>query len=392
MRMPIPSVSRVLRGALLALLAAASLLQAGCATVKHPKAYWPPPPEKARIEYVRSFRGPEHLEPGLGRRILSAIVPHDSGATIVSPSGLALSPDEKRLYVACGGRGRVIVVDREKRTMDVAVGSKAPKPVTSVGVAVDQDENIYVADRLSALVLVYDRGGKFLRRIGEKLLEEPTSLAIDRRGQLLYVVSGATSVKLDHRIEVFSLAGKHLRTIGKRGEGPGEFNFPSALAVAADGTLYVSDMLNFRVQQFDRDGQLLGSFGQLGTGGVGAFDKIKGIGFDSFGNVYVVDSMQGVQVLNPDRKPLLMFGAPPFMIVPGPLVIDSKNRIFVADFGLNGVHEFQLVNTKAEDSFAKPEPKPAAAPGASAPAPAGAGPANPAAPAATGSQQPPAPL
>lgn len=379
---PRPTVSRLARGAVPPIIAAV-LVQAGCASVNHPKAFWPPPPETARIEYIRSFRTADHLDPGFGRKIANAIFPHDRGASIISPSGLALSPDERRLYVALGGRGRVVVVDREKRTMDLFVGDKLPKPTTTIGVATDRDENVFVADRTSGAVFVYDREGKLLRKIGEKVLEEPTAIAIDRRAQILYVVSGATKGDLDHRVEAFSLAGKHLRTIGKRGDGPGEFNFPSALAVAPDGTLYVSDMLNFRVQQLDSTGQLLGSFGQLGTGGVGAFDKIKGIGFDSFGDVYVVDSMQGVQILNPNRKPLLMFGQPPFMNVPGPIVIDSKNRIFVADFGLNGVHEFQLVNTTAADVLPKPEPKPASpksdAKSAPAKAPAAAGSPPPAA-------------
>lgn len=381
MRTTGPSGSRAPLGAAFPLLVAA-LASAGCASVDHPKASWPPPPETARIEYIRSFRTPEHLEPGLGRRIVNAIFPHDQGASIISPSGLALSPDEEKLYVALGGRGRIVVVDRAKRKMDLFVGDKLPKPTTAIGVATDKDGNVFVSDRMSGAVLVYDREGKYLRRIGDKLLEEPTAIAIDRRAQLLFVVSGATKGDLDHRIEVFSLAGKHLRTLGKRGDGPGEFNFPTALAVAKDGTLYVSDMLNFRVQQLDSNGQLLGSFGQLGTGGVGAFDKIKGIAFDSFGDVYVVDSMQGVQILNPARKPLLMFGQPPFMNVPGPIVIDSKNRIFVADFGLNGVHEFQLVNTTAADVFPKPEPRPAGAKGDAKATPAKATPAPGSTPAA----------
>jgi hypothetical protein len=53
----------------------------------------------------------------------------------------------------------------------------------------------------------------------------------------------------------------------------------------------------------------------------------------------------------------MMFGGPPFMTVPGPIAIDSKNQIYVADFGQDGVHQYQLINTTAADS----NPPPAAA-------------------------------
>jgi DNA-binding beta-propeller fold protein YncE len=331
----------------LAILAAVALC-AGCASRPKIEAKWPPPPDKARIEYVRAFRTGDDLDPGFGRRFLNALFPRDPGAVVVSPSGLALSPDEKRLYIATGGRARIVVVDRESRKMGAFPASGAK---TTIAVGVDAQENVYVADRLGNAVFVYDRGGGLLRKFGMEVLDGPTALAVDPRGQQVYVVSAAASGKGNHRIEVFSLAGKHLRTMGKRGDGPGEFNFPTSLFVAPDRNLYVSDMLNFRVQVFDPDGQMVGSFGQLGNGMVGAFDKIKGVAFDSFGNVYVVDSMQGVHILNASHQPLMLFGGPPFMATPGPIVIDSKNRIFVSDFSANVVHEFQLVNTTAADSY-----------------------------------------
>ncbi len=357
MEIPTRSESFAHRAVLIAALAAASSFSAGCASSKpNIHVVWPPPPEKARIEYIQLLRSQEDLGQGAGRRLASALLPHGE-AVVVSPSGLALSPDEKRLYVALGGRGRILVIDREARTMSLLSSAVLTH---SVGVALDADENVYVTDRIGNAVSVFDRKGALLRKIGGDVLQGPTAIAIDRPAQQLYVLNGAKSKLTDHRIEVFSLAGKHIRTMGSRGAGPGEFNYPSFLFAAPDGSLFVSDTLNFRVQQFDRTGQVVGSFGQLGTGGPGAFDKIKGIAVDAFGNIYVVDSMQGVHILNPAHRPLLLFGGPPVMATPGPIVIDSKNRIFVADFGLNAIHEFQLVNTTAEDSYDSSQPPPAA--------------------------------
>ena len=53
-----------------------------------------------------------------------------------------------------------------------------------------------------------------------------------------------------------------------------------------------ADKLNFRVEVFDPDGKFLEQFGQVGRGAPGAFDKIRGMAFDTFGNFYIVDTMQ----------------------------------------------------------------------------------------------------
>lgn len=349
----------------LAIALAGSL--AGCATSGHKTgAVWPPKPETSRIVHVRSFRTPDDLDPGFGRRILSAVLPRDSNAAIQSPFALALSPDEQRLYVVGGATARLVEVNLASRTMRQVVAAGSVAPASAFGVAVDGAGEIYVSDRRAGNVLVYDPEGKFLRRIGQGRLEEPTYLGVDRKRQLLYVVCGSASQHVEHRIEVFSLKGQHLRTLGRRGEAPGEFNFPGSVTVRPDGTLYVADKLNFRVQVFDANGNVIDHFGQLGRGIAGAFDKIRGIAFDTFGNMYIVDTVQGVHILNPKHQALMMFGEPPFSGAPNGIVIDSKNRIFVSDYGFNGVHEFQLVNTTAADSYVEGAP-PSAPPPAKTP-------------------------
>ncbi len=156
-----------------------------------------------------------------------------------------------------------------------------------------------------------------------------------------------------HSVEVFSLAGKHLRTIGgHRAAEPGFFSFPRSVTVSRTGELHVVDMLNFRVQVFDPAGALMRFYGAVGSGFPGQFDKIHSLAFDTFDNVYVADAVQGVHILNPDAKPLMLFGAP-VIRAPSAIVIDSKNTIYVADL-LHAVHQFELVNTKAADSYAAP--------------------------------------
>jgi sugar lactone lactonase YvrE len=345
----------------LAAAAAGALLATGCATPQRPKVAYPPPPDTARIMYVRSFQKPDDLQTTGWQKFWNAIVPHEGGTATINPAGMALSPDERTLYVASPPRGRVIAIDLQGGDF-TAIGLTGQRRLgRPVGLGTDADGLLYVSDKQGNAVLVYQPDGTLKRTFGADRLLQPTGLAVDRKGQQVYVISDATTQTGKHVVEVFALDGRHLRTMGGgRGGAPGLFNFPSDLAVNAAGQLYVADMLNFRVQVFDAQGGLVKMFGQSGSGAPGLFDKIHGISFDTFGNVYVVDLMQGVQFLNDLNQPLMSFGEG-VLAAPLGIVVDSRNRIYVSDFQ-NAVHEFELVNTTAEDSRRT-------APGAGAPAP-----------------------
>lgn len=335
---------------LLAALLAASA--SGCASTKAAKQeiVWPVPPDMPRIRYVRSIGSAQDLNPSFWVSLWRALVPSDSRGILKGPNGLALGPDEKVLYVTNPAFGTLVRVDLERGSLKI-VGDDGPgRLVLPFGVAVDRDSNVYASDQLLGEVHVFDKDGAFLRLFGKGILEHPTTLALDRKAGILYAVNGSGSTKSDHRIEAFSLDGKHLRTIGTRGHAPGEFNFPSHIAVDREGNLYVSDMLNFRVQVFDRDGRLLTLFGTIGAGGPGQFEKSKGIAFDTFGNVYVADALHGVQIFNRAAQTLMSFGEG-FMQLPTGIVIDSRNHIYVSDPPGQRVHEFVLFNTTQADSF-----------------------------------------
>lgn len=359
----------VSKRALALALAAAAL--AGCATTGRAPAVdvrWPLPPDVARIRYLRTIANEYDLEVSSWRRVARVFVPPDPAAVVGNTTGLALSPDERALYVASASTSSVLRIDLAEGRIARVAREEGRRPAVPHSVAVDTEGNLFVADRAGE-IWVFSPEDKFLRRFGADQLDRPTGIAIDRRRQLLYVVDGSQVKSQHHRVEVFSLRGEHLRTIGTRGADPGNFNFPTNVAVAPDGRLYVVDMLNFRIQVFDPDGGLLAMFGAPGAGAPGTFDKAKAAAFDAFGNVYVVDSAQGfVQLFNPEHQVLMAFGGhaelPGYMAVPNCIVIDSKNTIYVGDFARRAVSVYQLINTTAEDS--KPPP-PAAAPAGAAP-------------------------
>jgi len=370
-RPPAPLTARAL-APLLALVAAT-----GCATSKKSvdEVRWPLPPETARVKFVRAFSRESDMKTTAVRSAMRVFVPAGPDEIVAQPTGLALSPDERYLYVACASVGRVLRADLADGKLEVVAKTEGRRPASPFAVAVDGDGNLYVSDMAQNTVWVYAPGGDFLRKFATDKLEKPTGIAIDRRRQLLYAVTGVSVKSKQHRVEVFSLQGKHLRTIGTRGTGPGEFNFPTNLTVATDGRLFVVDMLNFRVQVFDPEGQVVGMFGTIGAGQPGTLDKAKSVALDAFGNVYVVDSQQGwVQIFNPKFQSLMAFGGRArlagYMQLPTAITISSKNNIYVADFAAGVVNEYLLVNTSAADSFA-PEPEAGSKPDPAKPIPGG---------------------
>lgn len=346
--------SRLPRAALALALALCGL--GGCATsraAKAPDLVWPFPPEKPRIKFVRAFQSESDLAAGGLTQALRILVPPSPDAVVAQPTGLAVTPDGRLLYVACSNVSRILRVDLKAGKMSLFADDEGKKARLPFALALDAQENVYTTDMANKAVMVYAPDGKFLRRIA--VGDKPTGMAVDPRRQLLYVVVGANQHS-DHRIEVYTLAGEKVRTMGTRGADPGQFNFPTNLGVGPDGNLYVVDMLNFRIQVFDADGQVVTMFGQPGAGEPGTFDKAKGIGFDAFGNIYVSDSQQGtVQIFNAKFQVLMAFAgrvvAPGYLLSPTAVTVDGHNHIFVADYATGVVNEYELIGTTAADSF-----------------------------------------
>ena len=203
-------------------------------------------------------------------------------------------------YAVAVHQGRIFLSDSVERFIKVfdvpqgkyfQIGVDDPGRLAKpLGLDVDRAGTLYVADATAKAVMVYDRDGRFLRRIGDKQFDRLSSVTVDAAGERLFVVDLGGVTSENHRVRVFEArSGRHLFDIGKRGKGPGEFNLPRDLAVGRDGQLYVVDGGNFRVQVFDAAGRYLHAFGAIGKQ-LGNFARPKEIATDREGNVYVVDT------------------------------------------------------------------------------------------------------
>jgi DNA-binding beta-propeller fold protein YncE len=333
------------------------VVMAGCAMIEKPRfreLVWPEPPLSPRIKFVGVLQSQDDLGKSAGQLFTEALLGAKKQLSLQQPMGVAPSRDGKRLYVTDYAQPAVFVFDFAENRVSL-LGSEAHGFKSPIGITTDDKDNVYVVDSEPKLIRVFDRSGRFIRNITHDSLERPTGIAVDSKRGRIYVADSSRRRSDNHVVHTFSMDGDYLKALGGKGNEEGKFAFPAYLAVDANGNLYVSDTLNARVQAFDPEGRYLKTFGQRGDT-FGMFDKPKGVALDSFGNVYVVDSSWShIQIFNQRRDVLLFFGGrghiPGLLSNPTGIAIDQKNRIYVANAFNRRVEIYQLINTKAEDSF-----------------------------------------
>lgn len=128
--------------------------------------------------------------------------------------------------------------------------------------------------------------------------------------------------------------GKRSAFDGGMGEFPGQFNQPRGLTKAADGTLFVCDFHNHRVQKFSRTGEPLLSWGKQGEEKFGEFKDPHGVALDAEGNVLVIDTWnQRIQRFTPEGKFIDATGQDVSLFAPTDADFDAEGNIFVSDTG-----------------------------------------------------------
>lgn len=292
---------------------------------------WPPPPDVARIAYVKSISGPEDL--GIRKGFFKRLGEFFTGSTVsqlVKPMAVTVTANNV-LYVADPGVEGVHRFDLKAGKYDV-IRRDDNKPLPSaVALVRGADGQVYVSDSQLEKVYRIDPGAEFAVPLAlDAALKHPTGLAWSAATAQLYVVD-----TWNHHIKVFNHDGSLNRVLGQRGKKSGQFNFPTYIWLQGDGRLLVADSLNFRIQILDEQGKFIRSFGKQGSSS-GNLSRPKGIAMDRQGHIYVVDSLfHSLQIFDQQGQLLLPIGqqgnGPGEFWLPVGIFLNDNDEIYIAD-------------------------------------------------------------
>lgn len=322
------------------------ILTAAAPPSEPPALQWPAAPQAARLRFAGEIAGPRVAGTGKVGGFLRALIGLDKAGEVtadrlVKPTGLFVSGGT--VFVADPGMRAVLRYDEATGRGEWWPRGVEKKLASPVGVAGAPDGRLFVLDSLLKKVFILDAEGNIKGELegDPEGLGQPAALAVSAKR--IYV----SDVK-NHRVAVYGIDGTFLQAFGRRGNGSGEFNFPTYMWFdKKTDRLWVTDSGNFRLQWFGPDGRVGGAIGENGNR-PGYLARPRGVAVDSDGHVFVIDAaFEAFQVFD-DKKNFLLFvgragAAPGQFSMPGGIFIDGRDRVYVADTQNARVQVFQYV-------------------------------------------------
>lgn len=207
-------------------------------------------------------------------------------------------------------------------------------------VNVDLEDRVYVFTRTQHPLMIFERDGRYVRTLGEGLIQDAHGLCLGPHGELFLVDRAA------HVVMKFTRDGQKVFELGNRDQpsdtgwttenravlrAAGPFNYPTDVAFSTNGDFYVSDgYRNARVHKFSADGQLLFSWGQPGRERPGEFNLVHSV-WEAKGRLYVADrENHRIQVFTPEGEFIEMWTG---FVQPADIYVDENDIMYVAELG-----------------------------------------------------------
>tara|TARA_B100000749_G_scaffold279689_1_gene273289 strand:+ start:684 stop:1718 length:1035 start_codon:yes stop_codon:yes gene_type:complete len=261
----------------------------------------------------------------------------------------AVDVDSKdRVYVFNRGTTPMIVFDSNGDIVDTWGEDVFANPH---GVTIGPDDEVYCVDNADHTVRKFTSDGKLLMTLGTPgkpsdpmsgvPFNRPTHVAIEPNTGNFYVADGYSNAS----VHKFSPDGKLLLTWGESGTNPGQFNIVHGVNVDSNGWVYIADRENHRIQVFDSNGKFETQWVNLSRAAISTINSttgqelmyvgeyFAGIGTNDMGT----DLGPRISVINLEGKVLARIGRQSYgeqsgrFFSPHGIAVDSRGDIYVAE-------------------------------------------------------------
>jgi RHS repeat-associated protein len=243
------------------------------------------------------------------------------------PDGIAINPTTKNMYIGDEENNRIDELNEKGEfvrafgfgvlngkselqtcttTCEVGLaGPGAGEMNEPQGVAIESSGNVWVTDYVNNRVDEFNEKGEFIAAFGfgvngkEEEATCTTSCQAGKAGSqngefngpayLTFAAGNLYVTDLNNdRVEEFNTSRKYVAKFGEKGTGNGQFSYPGGITADSAGHLYVDDGGNSRVEEFSSVGAYIAQVGTAGTGN-GQLKEPEGAVVSSAGDLYVVD-------------------------------------------------------------------------------------------------------
>lgn len=220
------------------------------------------------------------------------------------------------------------------------------------GLTVDHENNIWVTDVGLHQVFKFSHDGKLLLQLGEAKVSGNDSLHFNMPTDIAVAPDGSFYVSDGYgnsRVVKFSATGKYLFEWGTKGRKENEFNTPHGITLDNEGNVYVADRENNRVQVFDSTGQFIKQLADKSFGPICAvsFHQSRLFAVDDFTFLKVKHRGSDVIIFDTTGKVQTRFGRSGgyngTVSWYHDLVIDKDGNIYIGDILGNTLQKFRKV-------------------------------------------------
>ena len=322
-----------------------------CVPLCHSASYeeirplWPPPDNRAWLEFIGIYRSHKDLLPTDIDISLESIVGIEGFRRDLNKPVSLASFDDNTVLVIERGRDNIVAFDFEKGETRALFENLFPLFYNPVDIVVDKEQNIYVADQAKSLISVFNKDFSPSHTIGGKIgFKRMEKMAVDSQANALYV-----SDSVLNKVFAFNTEGNLLFEIGS-GDAPPDSRLKSPHGITVDrdnGDIYVADTGNAQIKIYDKSGQFLKIL-ELKSPEASPLKVPWDVAFDSLGYLHIIDQRLAAIITFTKEGKLLFSTMARFRTNhmmgfnrPTDIHIDANDQVFVTDLLNNRISLWQ---------------------------------------------------